>query len=683
MSSRSLRRPCLALAAAILVQLTLMVGVGAAQSIPKLDGQITDQAGVVGNGRASLESALADLLARENVQLYALFVRTTSGEDPTTYAQATFEQNFLGGNDFLVVVAVDDRRFAWWDKDAVPSLPSSEIDSLLSKFAEPQFRAGDYAAGVAAFATGLADDLAAPVPPPATAPPNDGGSPAPQPSASLDTGLVVAIVGLILVIGGIVLLLAWVQRWRQSRLTAEERDRRTGQLARDANALLIQADDAVREADQELAFAEAEFEEPDVAPLRDALAKARDEMKAAFALRQQLDDATPEDPPTKERMLGEIVERSRRVMASLTEQRERVQKLRDAEQAAPQTLAGLPALIDAVAPRIPAAESALQQLHAYAEPTWKPVDGNVAEAEKRIAAARDAVAAGVAAFASTPPQPNVGAQSARRAERVLGEATALLDAIDRQVGAVSDARGRLDPELTAAQQDIASARAALNGKTADPALAQKIVDAERLLAQARQEAGTSAPDVIGALRDAQAAHQAADAILAGIRDAQAQQARQAAALASAIRTAEASVAGANDFIATRRQGVGREARTRLSTAQGHLDAAHQLVSSDPARALDEAGQADRAAAEAYRLAQSDFDQWDRPGPRGGDNVGAAILGGLILGNILGGMGGGRQGGGWGGTPWGMPGGGHGGGGSWGGLGNIGGGGGGRGGSGSW
>jgi hypothetical protein len=208
-------------------------------------------------------------------------------------------------------------------------------------------------------------------------------------------------------------------------------------------------------------------------------------------------------------------------------------------------------------------------------------------------------------------------------------------------------------------------------------LAAGLAEAQTLLARARQEAAAERPDVLTALHDAQEANRRADAVLAGIREAAAQRAREAAALAAAVQAAEAAVARAGDFVATRRSGVGREARTRLAEAERHLADARGLVGSDPARAAAEAATAQHMADEAYDLARSDFDSWDRRGGgRSGPDLGTLILGGILLGNILGG---GRRGGGWGGTPWGMPGGGRG----WGGGGFGGGGFGGRGGGGGW
>ena len=62
------------------------------------------------------------------------------------------------------------------------------------------------------------------------------------------------------------------------------------------------------------------------------MTQAQDELKAAFAVRQKLDDEIPEDPPTREAMLTEIVHRAGRAVASLDEQRKRMQGLRDTER---------------------------------------------------------------------------------------------------------------------------------------------------------------------------------------------------------------------------------------------------------------------------------------------------------------------------------------------------------------
>jgi uncharacterized membrane protein YgcG len=670
--------------AAVALTALLLVAVAAlgaappviAQSVPKLAAQVTDDAGALSGGRGDLDAALTRL-QDAGVQLWVAFVHTTGSDTPGDFAKATFEQNGLGGNDMLLVVAVDDHRYAWWEQGAVSSLSSSTIDADASRTLEPRFRAGDYAGGVADFADAIRTDLASGGKPGGDGSGGTSGDGSGIGSAVSDAvSRVVALA--LLAIGIVALLLVGIvvfRRWRNVRLTAEERDRRTGELARRANAGLIAADDAVREATQDLGFAEAQFEDADVAPLRGAIAAAKTELSAAFAVRQKLDDEIPEDPPTREAMLGEIVDRTDRAVAGLDAERKRIQGLREAEQQAPRILDELPARVAALEARLPAAEATLTRLRAFAAGSLAAVAGNAVEARKRLADSTAEVERGRAALAASPPDTHAAGRSVRRVTGAIAEAGALLDAIDRTAAALDDARGRVDREIADAAADLEKARAAA-GSSPEPAVRDHLTEAATLLDRARAAATAPQPDVLAAVQAAQGANTAADRILAGIREVEAQRTREAAALRASLQTAETLVAQASDYITTRRSGVGREARTRLAEAERHLESARALAATDAAGAKSEADTAARMANEAYDLARSDFDGGDGRGG-GGSDLGKLILGGIILGNVLGG---GRHGGGWGGTPWGMPGGGGGwGGGGWGGGGF----GGGRGGGGGW
>lgn len=677
---------------ATIAAVSLGAGVAAAQSVPRLAGQITDQAGVLQGDRASLEHALDSLLTERGVQLYAAFVPTTGSQTASDFAAETFLQNGLGGNDLLLLVAVGDRRYGWWEDGAIGQLSSDSVDGLLSSTLEPRFRAGDYAGGVADFASGLGRALAQS----SGSQPAGGGPVAPviQPTAqpvrqapavpAAPPIFVWGLVGLVLVLAGVMILVGAVRRRRLEQLTDEERDVRTGQLARQANSLLIAADDGVRDLQQELGFAEAEFDAAEIEPIRAAIGRAQDELKAAFTIRQQLDDEVPEDPPTRERMLNEIVTHCRSIAAAGDEQRKRISELRDLDRRAPEVLAGVPGQVTGLQARLPAAQATIERLEAYAPTSWQPVRGNLEEARKRIDFASATARRGASALAGATPDVHAGRAAARAAQAALAQAAALLDAIERMAASLDQARDRLEAECRAAAEDVTAARAALRAQP-DAQLASRLDDAEAKLATARQEAGAPTPDVLAAFVAAQQAHAAADQALAGIREAATQRARQEAALQAALTSAQASVTHAADYIDSRRSGIGREARTRLAEAQRNLQQAQAAVATDPGAALRAAQRAQQLGDEAYRLASSDFDDWDGGGRRRGDPTGA-IIGGIILGSILGNAG--RRGGGFGGTPWGMPGRGgfgRGGGGGFGGIGRGGGGGwgGGRGGGGSW
>lgn len=644
---------------------------------PRLSGSITDQTGALSGSTDEINAALDDLLATSHVQLFVLFVASTDGLPSTDFADETARINSLGADDALLVVAVDDRTDAIWVSDSL-DITTDELNGVISGSLEPALRDGDFAGAVIATAAGLGEVSGAQPEPTKDAPaftePPGGGVIDPGEQPANGAGLL-GLVGLVLVALGIVVLVVWlfsrVSSWRE----AEERDRRTGKLAREANALLIAVDDRVRASDQEAGFVDAQFGPEEAAPFREAVAQARSELGAAFEIRQRLDDSEPEDPPTRELMLKDIVERCGRANALLDAQVARIEELRNLERQAPAILTSLPPQLEAVAGRIPDAARTLDALSStYAAPAWAAVKGNVVEATKGIEGARAAIDRGTAALASAG-----GAGVAREivtAQKGIAGAAALLDAIDAAAKTIHDTEAGLDAQLDAAEEDIASARAAVPKERPDgtPPHDADFDVAEAAVRSARTAAAARPPEPIGAARLAATAQRLASELLATVREDAEQQVRFIAAVDSSIQAARAEVDRAQDFIATRRGGVGRRARTRLAEADRLLAAAEAARASDPRQAMNDAQRADKLAGEAYTLASTDFARWDQPGrgaASGGNDLAGAILGGII-GGIL--SGGGR-GAGWGGSHWGGPsgpsnggifGGGSGGGGGWGG-----------------
>jgi hypothetical protein len=561
-----------------------------------------------------------------------------------------------------LVVALDDRTDSIWVADGLDEITNDELDDIIAGTLEPRLADGDFGGAVIATAEalGLASTEA---PEPTTGPtptdrPDGGGG------GGTDAG---GFIGIVLLGLGLVLVGVWlasrVSRGLASRREAEERDRRTGKLAREANAQLIAIDERIRTADQEAGFVEAEFGDAAAAPFRAAITQAREELRAAFAVRQRLDDAEPEDPPTRERMLTEIVERCGRAAAALDAQAERINELRSLERNAPAVLARLPEQLAAQEARLGGAEAAIAGLRRFAPETWKSVDGNVVEARKGLAGARAAIerarteAGGDAGAGDTSPGAGPSRGLVRElivAQEGVAGARTLLDALDAQVVRVREAEAALADELRAAEADLATARSAVGGGGPGRPEVPKLADAETALRSAREAASATPRDPVAGHRHAVAARGAAAEALAAARGVAAERARVVAAVDAAIGSASADVNRASDFIATRRNGVGRQARTRLAEAERTLEGARAVRDTDPKAALDQARRAERLAEEAYSLAAGDFGRWDAGGPSpagGGVDLGGVILG-TILGNIL--SGGGR-GGGWGGSSWGTPG----------------------------
>jgi uncharacterized membrane protein YgcG len=631
-----------------------------AEEPPALNEVITDLAEVLGDDdRARAEEAISDLVDEANVQLFVLFVDTLDGLTVTEYADETAARSSLGGNDALLVVAVDDRRDGLWVGDLLSDASDAEIDAILADEVEPNLADGEWGAAVAGAATGLAAALAA-------APPETPAEPTPQPTSE-PGGTVggggfpwAGLLGILLVVGGGVALFTW---WRRSQLAgrdAEERDRRLGSLVREANARLIAVDELIRDNAQELGFAEAQFGEEAAAAFATALDQARTELRAAFGLRQRLDDSEPEPADQREAMLRQIVQHLDRAEGLLEEQATRFRELRDLERHAPEVLAAQPAAIAEVEALLPDRQRQLSALAEDAAEAGRAVAGHLEEARKRLTLAARTAEEGQAALGRD--DRGAAARAALGARDAVAQAGKLLAAIDREHGALEEARGTLSGALAQARTDVGAA-ADTTRESTDAALADRGRAAPAVLAEAERAASAVPRDLVAAVRLAREAEAAADQVVAAVKEGQERRARELAATDAAIRAAEGSVDRAEDYIRSRRHGVGRRPRTRLSEATEALGQARRLRDAEPARASSEAQRAGKLADDAYRLAGDEFNDVQRAGHGGtviingrhhptgrqanwGTDVGGAILGGII-GSILSG-GGGRGGGGFGG-----------------------------------
>jgi hypothetical protein len=680
------------------VALSLGASTVHAEDILQLEGPVTDTSGVLAGGEGDVLSAIERTLDDHAVQVFVLFIETTDGTPADDYAAQTAAANSLGVNDALLLVAIEDRTDYIWVSDGLDEITDDELDVIIVDTLEPGLQDGDFTGAAVATveAIGVAADTAEPIetplgPGPSTAaatPDTGGGTGGTGDQGGGGFGLG-SIVGLALIGGGGFLLYRF---WRR-----RQGDPGTGAapqpgaaplsgpaLAQQANALLIATDERIRDAQQEVDFVEAQYGADEVTPLRAAVAAARKELHEAFTVRQRLDDDVPEDATTRDAMLREIVERTTRAQETLDHETDRIRQLRDLERDAPNTLVDLPARIEAIEDRLPAAATVLAGLKRYAPSAWQPVAGHLEEAEKGLDGARNAVIVGSTAIGDDD-RGRVAIATREALEGMTG-AGALIDAIEKLATDIAEAERRIPEELAEADRDLADARAALSaGEATDPGVAARLATADSAAQAARRTAGASPVDPVEALRQATDAHRLADEVLLAARDAAAARARLVSAADSSIRTAAAEVDRANAFIAARRRGVGETARTRLAEAQRLVGDATALAATDPTRALEAGRRAQALAQEAYRLAQSDFNDFDQGGPGWGQRTGSGDQTAEILGQILGGVIGGvirsGGGGGWGGSPWGS--GGRGGGSSGGGgLGGLGGGWGGGGGFGS-
>jgi uncharacterized membrane protein YgcG len=661
----------------------------------RLDDQITDRVDALGDREGEVATALSVLRSQSGLQLFVVYVRSFNGTPAQEWADETAQRSDLGENDGLLAVATGDRAYAYSFTQDFP-LTGSQLAEVASIAIEPPLASNDWAGAAVGAAEGYGAALAGrPVPPPRIQP---GDS---NPGGGMRVAGGIASVGCLLLVLAVAGLIVWlVVRSRKTPARPAPAAATTdplagladGELSGRANSLLVDADDAIKTSDEELAFAVAQYGTEATASFTTAVAAAKQDIGRAFELRQQLDDTTPEDPQTRRAMLAEIIRRCEAADQRLDAEADAFDALRDLEGRLDEMIPQVIADRDAYAGRISSAQSTLDALRArHAESALQSVSDNIEQAQERIQFATNALSR--TAAEAQQGNRSAAAVAVRGAQEAVSQAGTLLDAVEKLSADLARVGDAVRAALADLDADIAAGRAMLEARTTPgsapassapvgsapassapassapassapassaPAssaeLAGEVARAEQVAVAVRAAMAQPRPDPIEALRRLEEVGMGLDRALASVRDTAQQVERARSALNQAITRARAEISAVSDFVATRRAAIGGEARTRLAEAQRHLDRALDLASSDPVAALAEAQQADSLAERAGRLARGDVNQWSTPGGfagGGGGGVAGAVLGGILLGGILGGgQGGGGFGGGFGGGGWG-------------------------------
>jgi uncharacterized membrane protein YgcG len=619
----------------------------------RLPDYVTDKAGVLTQGqRVQVETAVNDLYNSRRIRLWVVYVDDFSGQDPGSWAQTTYRTSNLGAYDAILAVATVDRAYAFEVPTTVKNVSQSQVDNLRRDEVEPALRRGDWSAAAVAAANGL----------------NTSGS----------TGAKVSLSTVLVPIGVVVFLLAGlllVMQWRRRRRRAAELAAAQRVDATDPDALaslsvdalddlsktkVVDVDNAVRTSDNELALAVEEFGTDRTQPFTRAVSNAKAALVQAFTIRQQLDDAIPETPAQRRDLLTRVIVSAAQADRELNAQTAAFRELRDLVLNAPTMLDTLTQQLVDLTARMAPSQQKLAGLHNEFESTaLASVSGNVRAAQERLTFADQTISRARELAA----RPVAGEQAelvddVRAVESALGQARALLDAVDSAESDIKRAAGMLPSAIADIQNGIAQADAQLHqgnvGKAAE------LTAARTAASKAVDTAQTSgSADPLGAFTQLTKADAELDRLLAEVAQERAAAERLARTFDQALFTAQSRVRAVSDYIDTRRGSIGPEARTRLAEAVRQLEGAEASRSTDLNQAIAYANGASMLAAQAQSLANADLQAAQRAYTgrygSGNSNMGA-MIGGIIVGDILGGalrggMGGG-MGGGWSSTSFG-------------------------------
>lgn len=369
------------------------------------------------------------------------------------------------------------------------------------------------------------------------------------------------------------------------------------ELETQAKSQLVHADEAVRDAEQEVRFAEAEFGAETARELADTVVRARGWLREAFLLQQRLDDADGQAAAQRRSWSTRIASLCDSIERALADARAGLAGRRAAERGAVDDLPALRERLRRLRVRRDDAEDALERLGTRFDPAaLAGAHGAVSRADRGFAAA-DSALADVDAHLSEPGRPV--APSLERAAHALALAEAELASVERVELDLADAAQQAGSEASSLDAELIAARGERDAAT-DPdaaaALAAAIGDLSPLLVgrEARSGDPFAERDRLRSARDrlevARSTVRRAEDRLNGARG----------ALPGAIAIAESQIAVAAAAMERARAFAGADARTRLAEAERQLGIARREP--DPVAALDAARRAAARASDAEALA---------------------------------------------------------------------------------
>lgn len=370
-----------------------------------------------------------------------------------------------------------------------------------------------------------------------------------------------------------------------------------GALETQAKARLVRADEAVRDAEQEVRFAEAQFGAETAREVAETVARARGWLREAFLLQQRLDDADENTAAQRRSWSTRIASLCDSIERALADEGAGLAGRRAAERRAADDVPALRERLRRLRVRRQDADGALERLGTrFDAAALAGAYGAASRADRGLADAEAALADADADLAEPGRQ---AAPSLARAAHALDLADAELAAVERvelDLAAAAQEAGAeassLDAELVAARRE----RDAATDPDAAAVLAAAIGDLSPLLVGREARAGDpfAERDRLRAARDrlevARSTVRRAESRLDGARG----------ALPGAIAIAESQIAVAAAAMERARAFVGADARTRLAEAERQLGIARREA--DPVAALDAARRAAARASDAEALA---------------------------------------------------------------------------------
>lgn len=635
--SPSLAAPAVAAAASVpaaSTQLTLPQ-----EEPPHLYGMVTDLAGVLtADEVATIQMRLTEGEQAGVASMWVVFVNDFGGMEAGDWAERTAKRTNLGSNQLLLAVAVKERSL-WLYNPPLSPISDTAVDAIVQRDLQRAFSKNDWADGVIAAAKSLQNT------------PRKGAKSAPAPSQSYSgesggfgPGVFFLLIGG-LAIAVITFAAKFSSKNRRSQALAHIRggkQRSLAELRKDAGSALVDIDDALRSANDELGFAQAEFGIQQTDQFTSSLREAEDLAAKAFAIQRDLDGADPQ-PADAEARYRQVLELTGEAEEKLQAHVQQFTEMRNMRSRVDQVLAELDTRALEVRGRLEGARSVLNTLvHRFPAEALGSFQHNPARAREFLDTARRAIDAGKARVGAD--DRDAAVVQARLAQGAVSQAAQLLDAVYNADEMLADAQKRLPEAINSISSDIVDANRLVTDQSG---MQPQLTAAQNAIANGHE--AQHGGDPVAALQQLTQAENALDQALEPYRDAEAKQLRAKERVTNQLADLDNQLQRVNTLLHTHRRTIGSQARLAFSQATELARQAHAEKERDPQRAVQLCSQALSHAKQAEQLAVADaqgvmsYDTLGMPGygQQRGPGFGTLVLAD-VLGNILTGSAGGSS-----------------------------------------
>lgn len=684
MSFRSaVSRACASAVAGI----ALIAGLGApalATSPVTISTSVTDPSDWLSDSQVSEISSSADEAGSAGLQVYFVTVPDFSGAEPIEWCKTSGVNSGLSNQSIVYVIAYEERMFTTCGNADQQVVTDSDITRATSVAKKVLAKSNPLDADTTTdAATTFISTLTSTVTGQASSSSSHSSSTGAPSSGKSGFGWIRTVV-VVVVIGGLIVFFVkrnkakgastpapkatadhpWAPGDQLPSLTEDQ----VLALTNQSSALLLQADELVRSAADELDFARAQFGETKTDAYAKALSVAQAGIAKAFASQQTMNEASDSRSRTEAALT--LQHELNQVMPALVEQQKAFSQLRDEEASVPTQATDVKTrILEAIAalPSVEAELTALQTL--YSSTTVASLMDNPQQARALLDSASVAANQATSLATSDPSAALVQLDIARRALAMAGHQTEAIMSAKHDLAAANEVLTKAIASITSDLSDVTTLKAD------SAAFAPLVAEAQKAVAKA-QSARAGSGDPLAALENLRLAESQLDAALEPLRSQADARERKVQVARNAVSDAQAQYARANSYIQGRRGVIPLDVRSTLAEAKAELDQAVALVQTDPDQAMTLAKSARSVALTvlstpindpSYRQADQFRHHTNGSGGIFTDNTG---LGHALLWSVLlnagrslgqGGSGGGFSGGGFSGGGFGGSGGGFGGG----------------------